>query len=50
MKKLTLICKCGKEVIYCPELKDSKTNRPVFECKNCGIHSFRNKDNFGFRK
>lgn len=50
MAKLTLFCKCGEEIIYCPELKDRKTGRPIFKCKKCGLHTFRNKDNFDRRK
>ena len=48
--KFTLKCSCGEELIYCPELQDKKTKRPVFECKKHGKHTFRNKDNYGHRE
>ena len=51
MKKFTLKCDCGHELIYCCELKHRNTGRMIFECKKCNIRAtFRNKDNFGFRK
>ena len=51
MKKVVLKCTCGKDLVYCSELKHKATGRPLFKCA-CeeGYITFRNKDNFGYRK